>query len=93
MTNVVKNKRHTDMRLHTPQMLKEEAIKKAFEIIDVWLPNNYANLVREKIDASSQVIRNTKCKRHGSLVVINAMVEVALENKQALTSLQEKLNK
>lgn len=93
MTNVLKNRRPVDVRLHTPQMAKEEAIKKAFEIIDVWLPNNYAKLVREKIDASSQVIRNTKCKRYGSLVVINAMVEVALENKQALNTLQEKLNK
>lgn len=84
MTNIINNNKEHDMQLH---------IQKAYEIIDQYLPTNYANEVIEKLPTGSRItkgmIRNVKNKLNARLDILNAMVEVALENKR----LQEKLKK
>ena len=66
-------------------------IEKARTIIAEYLPSEYVDKVLEKLPADSKVskgtIRNVKNKLSNRLDVLNAMVEVALENKV----LQEKL--
>lgn len=66
-------------------------IEKARIIIAEYLPTEYVDKVLEKLPADSKVskgtIRNVKNKLSNRLDVLNAMVEVALENK----ALQEKL--
>lgn len=84
MTNIIINNNHDDVQTH---------IEKAYEIIDKHLPVNYAVLVLAKFpkntDVSYGMIRNTKKKLSKRIDIINAMVEVALENKE----LKEKLKK
>ena len=82
MTNIIINNKQKDMQLH---------IEKARTIIAEYLPSEYVDKVLEKLPADSKVskgtIRNVKNKLSNRLDVLNAMVEVALENKV----LQEKL--
>ena len=74
------------MRLHT--VIKPEVLIKCFEIIDKWLPKDYVSLVQAKIPAPSGTIRNIKSTRKGNFKIINAMVEVALENKACYEKLE-----
>ncbi len=66
-------------------------IDKSRKIIDEYLPTKYVDKVLEKLPGDSKVskgtIRNVKMNLSDRLDVINAMVEVALENKE----LQDKL--
>lgn len=66
-------------------------IEKARLIITEYLPTEYVDKVLEKLPEGSSIskgtIRNVKNKLSNRLDVLNAMVEVALENK----ALQEKL--
>ena len=82
MTNIMINNKQKDMELH---------IAKARTIIAEYLPKEYVDKVLEKLHADSKVskgtIRNVKNKLSNRLDVLNAMVEVALENKK----LQDKL--
>jgi hypothetical protein len=84
MTNIINNNKQDDMQLH---------IQKAYDIIDQYLPTIYVNEVIEKFPKGSRItkgmIRNVKNKLNARLDILNAMVEVALENKR----LQEKLKK
>jgi hypothetical protein len=82
MTNIIINNKQKDMDVH---------IQKARLIIAKYIPSEYVDKVLEKLPADSKVskgtIRNVKNNLSNRLDVLNAMVEVALENK----ALQEKL--
>jgi len=86
MTNIKNNKDKYDVHLH---------INQAFEIIDQYLPKMYVDKVLEKLPTNtsitSGIIRNVRNRTQPNLTsrleVVNALVEVALENKE----LQEKL--
>jgi hypothetical protein len=73
-----------DMQLH---------IANARIIITEFLPTEYVDKVLEKLPAGSKVskgtIRNVKNNSSDRLDVLNALVEVALENKK----LQERLKR
>jgi hypothetical protein len=83
MTNITNNNQGDDVQLH---------IDKAYEIIDNHLPFNYVEAVLNKIpkeaNVSKGMIRNTKKKLSKRIDVINAMVEVALENKALVDELK-----
>lgn len=84
MTKLIKNNTCKDMDLH---------IQKAYTIIDNHLPFNYTGLVLAKLPPNSGVtkgiIRNVKNRLSPRIDVINAMVEVALENKKQNENLKE----
>jgi hypothetical protein len=71
-------------------------IEESFEIIDQYLPATYLSRVREKLpkklDVSDGHIRNIRTrhtKADSQLDVLNALVEVALENKAAIERLKK----
>jgi hypothetical protein len=82
MTNIIINNKQKDMQLH---------IDKARLIITEFLPTEYVEKVLAKLPKDSNIskgtIRNVKNNLSNRLDVLNAMVEVAKENK----ALQEKL--
>lgn len=84
MTNIPINTTTKDVDMH---------ISKAYEIIEEFLPLNYSSAVMNKLpkdgSITSNMIRNVKKKLSSRLDILNAMVEVALENKNQ----QEKLKK
>lgn len=94
MTNITEKKNKNDMRSH---------IVKAFEIIEEHLPESYVPLVLDKLkadglQASSNVIRNVRIKdpeeiRANHFAIVNAMVEVANDNKMQKQKLIENLSK
>lgn len=61
-------------------------INKAYEIIEAHLPFNYTTEVLKKLPPDSGItsgmIRNVKQKLSKRIDILNAMVEVALENKK-----------
>lgn len=77
MTNITINNKADDMQMH---------IEKAYEIIDKHLPVNYVQDVLDKFPKDTKItkgiIRNVKNGTNKRLDVLNALVEVALENKQ-----------
>lgn len=86
MTNITEKNNKTDVQLH---------IDKAFVIINRNLPNDYANLVLEKIDdvsLTTGIIRNIKNRvtKYPStrINVINALVEVALKYQSEVKKLK-----
>ncbi len=86
MTNIRENTTTTDVHSH---------INKAFDIIDKFLPKMYVEKVFEKLPQNtkitSAIIRNVRSRTQPNLAsrleVVNALVEVALENQKY----QEKL--
>ncbi|MBW3519535.1 hypothetical protein [Flavobacterium sp. NKUCC04_CG] len=68
-------------------------IKKAFEIIEEFLPDNYVHLVQNKVSFSPGTIRNVKFKKKGNVIIINALLEVSLENMEAIEKLKCLTNK
>jgi hypothetical protein len=82
MTNIIINNKQKDMQLY---------IDKARVIISEFLPTEYVEKVLAKLPKNSNIskgtIRNVKNNLSNRLDVLNAMVEVAKENK----ALQEKL--
>lgn len=84
MTNVTKNNKADNVQTH---------IEKAYQIIDKHLPFNYVELVLEKLPENTKIskgmIRNVKNKSSKRIDILNAMVEVALENKD----LEDKLKR
>ena len=81
MTNIKENTTTTDVYSH---------INKAFEIIDKYLPKMYVEKVFEKLPENTKIttgiIRNVRNRTQPNLSsrleVVNALVEVALENQQ-----------
>lgn len=81
MTNIIEKSKRYDMHLH---------IEKAFEIIDEHLPHNYVGEVQKKLGPEANindgVIRNIRNRLQNitdnRLNVLNALVEVSLENKE-----------
>jgi hypothetical protein len=71
-------------------------IEKAHKLIDKYLPTNYVKEVLKKLpennEISKSMIRNVRKKLSSRLDILNAMVEVALENKDLEDKLKEKLN-
>ncbi|WP_271406603.1 hypothetical protein [Tenacibaculum soleae] len=72
-------------------------IKKAYRFLETYLPSNYteetqAVLKKSNITVSSAVIRNVKNNRRtNNLNVLNALLQVAKKNKQAVDSLNKEL--
>ena len=81
MTKVKEKTKKDDMQLH---------ILKAYKIIEDHLPENYVIAVHKKLPIDANVsygnIRNVKNKAYpvtkNKIIVLNALVEVALENKE-----------
>lgn len=84
MTEITNNTTLKDMDLH---------IQNAYLIIDKHLPFNYTNAVLAKFPKeagiTSGMIRNVKKKATKRIDILNAMVEVALENKKLLENFKE----
>ena len=90
MSNVVTNKTNNNMHSH---------IENSYQIIDDYLPSSYVGLVLGKLLTtsmiklpSSRTIRNVKNKYEGyenHIIIIKALVEVALDNKEALEGLKK----
>jgi hypothetical protein len=80
MTNIIEKNERYDMQLH---------IEKAFDVIEEHLPHNYVAEVQKKLGPEAKindgVIRNIRNKLQkvtdNRLNVLNALVEVSLENK------------
>lgn len=84
MANITNNNKLNDVRLH---------IDKAFVIIDEYLPSPYVERVIKKFakdPPSKSIIRNVRSRLNDRIEVINALVEVALENKAAIEELKLK---
>ena len=83
MTNIIKNKKKEDVQTH---------IDIAYEIIDTYLPKSYVDQVFKKLPKNSTVtsgtIRNVRAKLNNRLDVLNALVEVALDNKVNIENLK-----
>ena len=84
MTNILNNTKGKDVQSH---------IAKAYTIIDEFLPFNYVEDVLQKLpkgtSITKSIIRNVKKKHSCRLDVLNAMVEVALDNKKQLARLKK----
>lgn len=84
MTVLPINTTSQDMDLH---------IEKAYKIIDEYLPFNYTYLVMAKLPkelgVTSGMIRNVKKGATKRIDILNAMVEVALDNKKLLENFKE----
>lgn len=84
MTNITNNTKDKDVQLH---------IAKAYKIIDDYLPFNYVDDVLKKLpkgnSITKSIIRNVKKKNSTRLDVLNAMVEVALDNKRQMAKLKK----
>ncbi len=84
MTNITNNTKGKDVQLH---------IAKAYKIIDEYLPFNYVEDVLKKLpkgnSITKSIIRNVKKKNSSRLDVLNAMVEVALDNKRQMAKLKK----
>ena len=70
-------------------------IESAFEIIDNYLPDRYVSSVMNKLPKNHSInastIRNVRLKKSNRVDIINAMVEVALENKKQLEHLKKQI--
>lgn len=84
MTNILNNTKGDDVQLH---------ITKAYKIIDQYLPFNYVEDVLKKLPKQSPItktiVRNVKKRKSTRLDVLNAMVEVALDNKKQMARLKK----
>lgn len=83
MKTKLNNTKVKDVQIH---------IKKAYQIIDDYLPFNYVEEVLKKLpkdtNVTKAIIRNVKKKHSSRLDVLNAMVEVALEHKKQQATLK-----
>lgn len=68
-----------NMRLH---------IKKAFAIIDEFLPYRYVDKVKKIHDAPEGSIRNVRNARCGNVQIVNALLKVALKEKKHLEEME-----
>lgn len=90
MTNILENTKQSNVRMH---------IIKAFDVINKHLPEMYVSKVLEKLPEntkiSSSTIRNVRNQKGGKNVgenhieIINALVEVANDNKIAKENLEK----
>ena len=83
----------TVLPINTTLENMEIHIEKAYKIIDNHLPFNYTSLVMAKLPkelgVTSGMIRNVKKGATKRIDILNAMVEVALENKKLLENFKE----
>lgn len=84
MTNIRKNTTSKNVHSH---------IEKAYVIINEWLPREYVADVLAKLPIQKKVSRytlhNVRQRKVLKIEVINAMVEVALENKKQIEKLEK----
>jgi hypothetical protein len=84
MAKLIINNTSESMELH---------IQKAYDIIDKHLPFHYTDLVLAKLPTNSGItsgiVRNVKKKLSKRIDVLNAMVEVALDNKKLEENFKE----
>ncbi|OYX86768.1 MAG: hypothetical protein B7Y83_00070 [Flavobacteriales bacterium 32-34-25] len=82
MTNITTNINNDDVQTH---------IDKAHELIDKYLPTAYVDEVLKKLPEGHNItkgmIRNVRAKLNNRLEILNALVEVALENKSKIETL------
>lgn len=88
MTKIKEKIKNQDVQLH---------IAKAFIIINEHLPDNYVQEVLKKVPTvSAGIVRNVKNKSNriteNRLNVVNALVEVALNNKEEKLKLKSLTN-
>lgn len=92
MTNIKEKSNKDDVQLH---------ITKAFEIIEEHLPANYVPEILERLPPDTKItpsiIRNIRSKRAKGLTtsylfVVNAMVELAIDNKTQKEKLLENIS-
>jgi hypothetical protein len=90
MAKNVKQTKKSNMQSH---------IDAAYETINNYLPSKYLERVREKLsqdivvsDGTIRNIRNKFNKPDGKIEVLNALVEVALDNKKAIQKLENQHN-
>lgn len=84
MTKILKNTTSKSVHSH---------IEKAYKTIDEWLPRNYVLEVHQKLPKGKNISRgtmhNVRQKKSLRLDILNAMVEVALENKKQIEKLKK----
>lgn len=87
MNKIQDKKNLTDVQIH---------IEKAYQIIDAHLPVGYVEKVFEKLPKDTKVtiniiqnVRQRKQKASSNLEVFNAIVEVAIDNKNNVDSLKK----
>ena len=84
MTNILNNTKDKNVQLH---------IAKVYKIIDEYLPFSYVEEVLKKLPKGTAItkciIRNVKKRKSTRLDVLNAMVEVALDNKKQIATLKK----
>lgn len=86
MTNLINKNDTDDVQVH---------IDNAYKILDLHLPTAYVDTVAQKLPKdkySKSVIRNVRAKLNIKLEVLNALVEVALENKNQIEILKKQIS-
>lgn len=86
MTNLINKNDTDDVQVH---------IDNAYKILDLHLPTAYVDTVLKKLPKdqySKSVIRNVRAKLNIKLEVLNALVEVALENKNQIEILKKQIS-
>ena len=84
MTKLSEKKETGNMHLHTT--------KKAFEVIDEYLPYQYVDEVQAICNKSASTIRNVRSSRKGNILVIKALLTVALKYKEEREELESLIN-
>lgn len=90
MSKLIKKKKTSNVQTHIDQ---------AYKLIDEFLPGDYVDLVIEKLPNDKQItkrmirlVRNqVNTKTNPKLEILNAIVEVALENKNQVEKLKKQL--
>jgi hypothetical protein len=81
------------IRKNTTSKGVQTHIEKAYKTLDDWLPRNYVLEVHQKLPKGKNISRgtmhNVRQKKSLRLDILNAMVEVALENKQQIEKLKK----
>lgn len=101
MDKIQQNTNVKNMHLHNGNGLTAEEVAKAFDFIDMYLPDAYIPKVLEILpEVSKTVVHNVRQKKNKKLsqhaLIINALVKVAKEHKEAIelsrASIQEIIN-
>lgn len=87
MAKILNKTNHNDMHLH---------IEKARQIIDAYLPTKYTDEVTKKLPEGFKLgkysLYNVAQNKSNNLDILNAMVEVALENKKKQEAFKALIN-
>lgn len=71
----------------TPAINIDSNIKKAFKVIDDYLPKHYTDLVKEICpEANANTIRIVRKRKSGDIKIIAALKKVAQQTKKTLNN-------